>query len=147
MKQVYRIDVTRRLVKLCWSKFPSFVLLKKVIEDAVADPSVPDWNELSFGRATCRGECSLEGIPARRPLFSPLLAEQIGPYSWAVVAHNPRDFGKSRMLEWMSGGNKVTIRAFKSVGDAEEWLRNPVRCDPAVFFPPRSASLTYPEVA
>jgi hypothetical protein len=77
--------------------------------------------------------------------FLLLLAEQIGPHSWAVVSHNATDFGKARMLESMSDGTKVTIRAFKSAGDAEEWLRNPVRYDPTVFFPARSASLMYPE--
>ncbi|GAC1421378.1 MAG: hypothetical protein NVSMB53_19930 [Gemmatimonadaceae bacterium] len=79
--------------------------------------------------------------------FLLLLAEQIGPISWGIVSHNPTDFGKSRILESTSDGTKVTIRAFKSVGDAEEWPRNPFRYDPTVFFPPRSASLMYSELA
>src|SRR6266852_609419 len=54
--------------------------------------------------------------------FLHVLAEQIGPHSWASVCHNESDFGKARVLEAKSDGTKVTIRAFRSAGDAEEWL-------------------------
>ena len=56
-----------------------------------------------------------------------VLAERIGPHSWAIVAHSEADFGKARMLEARSDSIKVTVRAFKFSRDAEEWLRNPVR--------------------
>ena len=73
------------------------------------------------------------------------LAESVGPHSWALVGHNPADFGKARMLESLSDGTKVTIRAFKSAGDAEEWLRNPVRYESQlVLFPSRIPSLMGP---
>jgi hypothetical protein len=147
MKQVYQIDVARRLVKLCWSEFPSMALLKKVVEEAVADPEFrPGMNFLwdrKPGQANPANAEFIRGIL----YFVQALAERIGPHSWAVVAHNMTDFGKSRMLESMSDGTKVTIRAFKSAGDAEEWLRNPVRYDPSVFFPARNPSLMYQEPA
>jgi hypothetical protein len=48
----------------------------------------------------------------------------------------------------MTDQGKVTIRAFRSRGDAEEWLRNPVRYDPQiVHFPARSTSLMNPGLA
>ena len=52
------------------------------------------------------------------------------------------------MLETMSDQTKITIRAFQSCGDAEEWLRNPVRYEPiVVHFPARSPSLMHPGLA
>ena len=62
-----------------------------------------------------------------------------------MVGHHEADFGKGRMMEAMSDGTKVTIRAFKSAGDAEEWLRNPIRYEPPVVnFPERHHSLMGP---
>src|SRR5207253_11354254 len=75
-----------------------------------------------------------------------VMAEDIGPQEWAIVTHNPADYGKGRMLEAMSDQGKVTIRAFPSRGDAEEWLRNPVRYDAQiVHFPARNPTLMHPE--
>jgi len=147
MNQVYRIDVARRLVKLCWSEFSSFALLKKVIEDAVADPEFRPGMNFLWDRNPGQAHPASREFLRDVLYFLLLLAEQIGPHSWAVVAHNATDFGKSHMLESMSDGTKVTIRAFKSSGDAEEWLRNPVRYDSTVIFPARSAPLMYPELA
>jgi hypothetical protein len=147
MNQVYRIDVARRLVKLCWSEFPSFALLKKVIEEAMADPEFRPGMNFLWDRNPGQANAASKEFLRDVLYFLLLLAEQIGPHSWAVVAHNATDFGKARMLESMSDGTKVTIRAFKSAGDAEEWLRNPVRYDPTVFFPARSPLLMYPELA
>ena len=96
-----------------------------------------------------RGRPWLAGHRIRRALSNMVpLAEEIGPHAWAIVTHNPADYGKARMLEAMTDQGKVTIRAFHSRGDAEEWLRNPVRYDPEiVHFPARSPSLMYPGFA
>ena len=77
-----------------------------------------------------------------------VMAEEIGPHAWAIVAHTPADYGKGRMLEAMTDEGKVTIRAFQSRGDAEEWLRNPVRYDlQTVHFPARNSSSLHPGFA
>jgi hypothetical protein len=147
MKQVYQIDVTRALVKLCWSEFPSLPLLKKVVEAAVADSEFRPGMNFLWDRNPGRANPATAEFLREILYFLQALAERIGAHAWGVVAHNPTDFGKSRMLESMSDGTKVTIRAFKSAGDAEEWLRNPVRYDPSVFFPARHLSLMYEEPA
>ena len=52
------------------------------------------------------------------------------------------------MLETLSEQTKVTIRAFQSRGDAEEWLRNPVRYEPiVVHFPARNPTQFHPGLA
>lgn len=53
----------------------------------------------------------------------------------------------ARMLEAMSDSTDVIVRAFHSSGDAEEWLRNPVRYDAVMHFPPRNPSLMFPGFA
>jgi hypothetical protein len=52
------------------------------------------------------------------------------------------------VIESMTDQSKVTIRAFESRGDAEEWLRNPVHYDEriVVHFPARAQSLIHPEL-
>jgi hypothetical protein len=43
------------------------------------------------------------------------------------------------VLEAMSDGTNVTIRAFRSCEAAEEWLRNPIRYGPHIVeFPARN---------
>ncbi len=60
---------------------------------------------------------------------------------------NPASGEYLRDLEAKSDGTKVTIRAFRSAGDAEEWLRNPVPYEPfVVHLPARGASSMYPEL-
>jgi hypothetical protein len=147
MKQVYQIDVARKVVKLCWSEFPSMALLKKVVEEAVADPEFRPGMNFLWDRIPGEANPATAEFLRETLYFLQALAEQIGPHSWGIVAHNMADFGKSRMLESMSDGTKITIRAFKSAGDAEEWLRNPVRYDSSIFFPARNPSLMYPEPA
>jgi hypothetical protein len=145
MHPVQRIDVARNLVTLYWREFPSLAQLKEVIEQVVADPDFRPgmsflWDRKPGAVNTASREYLREALH-----FLQALAERIGPHSWAIVAHHESDFGKARMLEAMSDATKVTIRAFESAGDAEEWLRNPVRYEPiVVHFPARSSSLMNP---
>jgi hypothetical protein len=147
MHSVYRIDASRRLVTLYWNEFPSIEQLKEVVLAAVADSEFkPEMNFLWDRRPGLANPASGEYL--RDALhFLQVLAEQIGPHSWAIVGHNEADFGKARVLEAKSDGTKVAIRAFRSAGDAEEWLRNPVPYEAfAVHFPARSASSMYPDL-
>ena len=145
MHKVYRIDVARRLITLSWNEFPSFAQLKEVIDGAVADSEFsPGMNFLWDRKPGLANPASTEYL--REMLyFLQMLADRVGPHSWAIVGHNPADFGKARVLEAISDGTEVTIRAFKSAGDAEEWLRNPIRYESQlVLFPSRIPSLMGP---
>lgn len=147
MHSVYRIDVSRRLVTLYWNEFPSIEQLKEVVLAAVADPEFkPGMNFLWDRKPGLANPAS--GVYLRDALyFLQILAEHTGPHSWAIVGHNEADFGKARVLEAKSDGTRVTIRAFRSAGDAEEWLRNPVPYEPlVVHFPARGASSMHPEL-
>ena len=138
MNPVYRIDVARKLVALYWNEFPTMAHLREVIEDAIADP---EFHPADANTATI--DYLREAV-----YYLQVMAEEIGPHAWAVVTHNPADYGKGRMLEAMTDQGKVIIRAFQSRGDAEEWLRNPVRYEPhVVHFPARSPSLMHPGFA
>ncbi|HJQ54466.1 MAG TPA: hypothetical protein VJ825_11560 [Gemmatimonadaceae bacterium] len=148
MSPVYRIDGERNLVSLYWKDFPSMPQLRDVVEDAIANPEFRRGMNFLWDRRP--GDSSSATVDYLREAlyYLRLLAERIGPHAWAIVAHNPPDFGKARMLETMSDQTQVTIRAFQSCGDAEEWLRNPVRYEPiVVHFPARSPSLMHPGLA
>lgn len=147
MHSVYRIDGARRFVTLYWSEFPSIGQLKDSVLEAVADSKFrPGMNFLWDRKPGLANPASGEYL--RDALyFLEVLAERIGAHSWAIVGHNEADFGTARVLEAKSDGTKVTIRAFRSAGDAEEWLRNPVPYEPfVVHFPARSGSSMYPEL-
>jgi hypothetical protein len=139
MKPVYRIDVARKLVTLCWTEFPCFAELKEAVDEAVADPRFePGMNSLWDHEPHRSNTASIQYL--RRTLhYLQLLAEGIGPHSWAIVGHTAAEFGRGRVLEAMSDGTNVTIRAFRSVEEAEGWLRNPIRYDShRVEFPARN---------
>ncbi len=145
MDNVYTIDHARSLVTLCWNVLPSVERLKEVIDEAVADSEFkPGMNFLWDRQPAPASPASVDYL--RDALYYlKNLAERIGPHSWALIAHNAADFGKARMLESLSDGTKVTIRAFKCVSEAEEWLRNPVPFETAiVHFPPRTIPLQGP---
>jgi hypothetical protein len=147
MHAVYRIDVSRRLVVLYWGEFPTIGELKEVVLKVVADSEFRSGMNFLWDRKP--GLTNSASATYLRDAFSflQILAEQIGPHSWGIVGHNEADFGKARVLEAMSDGTEVTIRAFRSAGDAEEWLRNPVPYGTfVVHFPARSASSMYPEL-
>ena len=147
MHPVQRIDVARNCVTLYWSEFPPLAKFKEVVEHAIAEPEFrPGMNFLWDRRPGAKNTATREYL--REALyFLQALAERVGPHSWAIVAHHDSDFGKARMLEAMSDGTKVNIRAFESAGDAEEWLRNPVRYEPiTIHFPARTTPRTNPEL-
>jgi hypothetical protein len=148
MNPVYRIDAARNLVSLYWNEFPTMAQLREVVEDAIADPEFTrGMNFLWDRRPGAANTADVEYI-RDATYYVQVLAEEVGPHAWAIVAHNAADFGKARMLETMCDQGKVIIRAFQSRGDAEEWLRNPVRFEPiVVHFPARSPSLLHPELA
>ena len=101
--------------------------LRDVVREAVADPEFrPGMNFLWDRNPGQESPASTEYL-GDALYYLQVLAERIGPHSWAIVAHCEADFGKGRMLEARSDSIKVTVRAFKSSRDAEEWLRNPVR--------------------
>jgi hypothetical protein len=145
MHPVYRIDNERKLVSLYWSDFPTMSELRQVVADVVADPEFrPGMNFLWDRKPGLPNPADVEYI-RDAAYYLQLFAEQVGPHAWAIVAHNAADFGKARMLETMSDQSKVTIRAFQSRGDAEEWLRNPVPFEPIVIhFPARTQSMMRP---
>jgi len=148
MHPVYRIDVARKLVTLYWDEFPTMARLREVVEDAIANPEFHPgmnflWDRKPGNPNTANVEYLREAV-----YYLQVMAEEIGPHAWAIVAHTPADYGKGRMLEAMTDEGKVTIRAFQSRGDAEEWLRNPVRYDlQTVHFPARNSSSLHPGFA
>jgi len=148
MHPVHRIDVARRVVSLYWSEFPSLAQLEEAVQQAVADPDFKPGMSFLWDRKPGEVNTATREYLREALHFLDGLAERIGPHSWAIVAHHESDFGKARMLEAMSDSTKVTIRAFQSAGDAEEWLRNPVRYEPlVVHFPARNSSLMNPGLA
>jgi hypothetical protein len=119
--------------------------LREVVEEAVADPAFRPGMSFLWDRKPGEPNTATAGYLREAVYYLQVKAEEIGAHAWAIVAHTPVDFGKARMLEAMSDQSKVTIRAFQSRGDAEEWLRNPVRYEPiVVHFPARSPSLMHP---
>jgi hypothetical protein len=145
MHPVFRIDVARTLVTLYWNEFPTMAQLREVVEEAISDPEFHPGMNFLWDRKP--GESNSADVDYLREAvyYLQVMAEEIGPHAWAIVTHSPADYGKARMLEAMTDQGKVTIRAFQSRGDAEEWLRNPVRYEPQiVHFPARNSSLMYP---
>ncbi len=148
MHPVYRIDVARKLVTLYWQEFPTMAHLREVVEEAIADPEFHPGMNFLWDRKPGEPNTATPEYLRDAVYYLQVLAEEIGPHAWAIVAHTPGDFGKARMLESMSDQVKVTIRAFQSRGDAEEWLRNPVRYEPiVVHFPARNPSSIHPGLA
>jgi hypothetical protein len=127
MQPVYRIDVKRKLVILLWKVFPTFAELREVVDEAVEDPQFePGMNFLWDHDPDGTNTASIQYL--RRTLhYLQLLAEGIGHHCWAIVGHTAAEFGRGRVLEAMSDGTNVTIRAFRNCEDAEAWLRNPIR--------------------
>ena len=148
MDPVYRIDVERNFVSLYWEEFPTLAHLREVVESAIADPEFHQgMNFLWDRRPGTSNDATVEYL-RECVYFLQVLAEDIGKHAWAIVTHNAADFGKARMLEAMTDQGKVTVRAFQSAGDAEEWLRHPVRYEPEiVHFPARNPSLLHPRFA
>ncbi|MFL5489574.1 MAG: hypothetical protein ACJ8AJ_13930 [Gemmatimonadaceae bacterium] len=145
---MYRIDLARNLVTFNWNDFPSMARLREVVEDAITDPEFRQGMNFLWDRNPSTPNPATKEYITEALYYMQVLAEQIGPHAWAIVAHNESDFGKARMLETMSDRSKVVIRAFQSRGDAEEWLRNPIRYEPiVVHFPARNAYGIYPEPA
>ena len=141
MHPVYRIDIARRIVVLYWSEFPSMAQLRETVEEAVTDPEFRPGMNFLWDRKPGEANKATTEYMRTALYYLQVLAEQVGPHSWAIVAHSEVDFGKARMVESLSDGTKVTVRAFRSAGDAEEWLRNPVRFEPmTIYFPARSSS-------
>ena len=148
MSPVYQIDTERQLVSLCWYDFPTLTQLREVVEEAIADPQFHRGMNFIWDRRPDITNNADVRYLRDAVYYLQLLAEQVGPHAWAIVAHNASDFGKARMLESMSDQGKVTIRAFHSRGDAEEWLRNPVRFEPIVIhFPARTPTQMHPRLA
>jgi hypothetical protein len=149
MHPVYRIDVARKLVTFDWNEFPTMAQLREVVEEAVVDPEFHPGMNFLWDRKPGEPNSATAEYLRDAVYYLQVLADQIGPHAWAIVAHNASDFGKARMIESMTDQGKVTIRAFESRGDAEEWLRNPVRYDEriVVHFPARSPSLIHPGLA
>jgi hypothetical protein len=145
MHPVYRIDVARGLVILYWTEFPSGPRMRGVVEEAVADSEFrPGMNFFWDRKPGAANPASVQFLREMLYFFQ-MLAERVGPHSWAIVCHNQADFGRARMLESMSDCTKVTIRAFNSSGHAEEWLRNPVRYEPDIGqFPTSTPALRPP---
>lgn len=148
MDPVYRIDVERNFVLLYWEEFPTLARLREVVENAIADPEFnAGMNFLWDRRPGTPNDATVEYI-REAVYFLELLAGQVGSHAWAIVTHNAADFGKARMIEAMTDHSKVIVRAFQSRGDAEEWLRHPVRFEPEiVHFPARSPSTWHPRFA
>lgn len=145
MKKVYCIDAPHSLVTLCWEELPSIEQLKETINAAVSDYEFKPGMNFLWDRQPAPSSPATVDYLRDALYYLKDLAERIGAHSWALVAHNSADFGKARMLEALSDGTKVTIRAFKSSGDAEEWLRNPVPYETnIVHFPPRTISMQGP---
>jgi hypothetical protein len=148
MHPVYQIDTERKLVCLYWYEFPTMARLREVVEDAIADPAFHPGMNFIWDRRPDHANPADSQYLRDAVYYLQMLAEKVGPHAWAIVAHNASDFGKARMLESMSDQGKVTIRAFQSRGDAEEWLRNPVRFEPiVVHFPARTPSRFHPRLA
>ena len=146
MHSVYRIDVAHNLVTLDWDEFPSMARLREVVEEAITDPEFKQGMNFLWDRKQDIPNPATKEYITEALYYLQVLAEQVGPHSWAIVAHNEADFGKARMLETMSDRSKVVIRAFREKADAEEWLLNPVRYDPiTVHFPARNTVGTGPD--
>ena len=148
MDPIYTIDVSRRVVSLYWDDFPTLAQLREVVEQAVADSEFEAgmnfiWDRKPGTPNTANVEYLREAV-----YYLQMLADRVGNHAWAIVTHNSSDFGKARMIEAMTDQGKVTVRAFQSRGDAEEWLRHPVRFEPEiVHFPARSQSALHPRFA
>lgn len=147
MQPVYRIDAAHKLVRMYWDDFPSVTQLKEAVLDIIHDAEFePGMSFLWDRKPGLPNPATIEYL-REAVYFLEILAGRVGHHAWAIVAHSPGDFGKARMLEAMSDRTDVIVRAFQSSGDAEEWLRNPVRYDAVVHFPARNASLLSPGFA
>lgn len=148
MHPVYRIDVARKLVTLYWDEFPTMARVREVVEEAIADTEFHPGMNFLWDREPGNPNTATIDYLREAAYYLQVMAEDIGPHAWAIVAHNPADYGKGRMLEAMMDQGKVIVRAFQSSGDAEEWLRNPVRYNAQiVHFPARSPTQLHPRMA
>ena len=148
MDPVYTIDAGRRFVSLYWDEFPTLAQLREVVEQAVADSEFAAGMNFIWDRKPGTPNTANVDYLREAVYYLQVLADKIGNHAWAIVTHNASDFGKARMIEAMTDQGKVTVRAFQSRGDAEEWLRHPVRFEPEiVHFPARSQSAMHPRFA
>lgn len=148
MDPVYSIDVGRRFVSLYWDEFPTLEQLREVVENAVADPEFkPGMNFLWDRRPGTPNTATVEYL-RDAVYYLQILGEQVGNHAWAIVTHTAADFGKARMIEAMTDRGQVTVRAFQSRDEAEEWLRHPVRFEPEIIhFPARNPLIIHPRFA
>jgi hypothetical protein len=145
MSSEYRIDTARKVVSFYWNEPPSLARVREVVEEAIADPEFHPGMNFLWDRKPGRPSDADIDYLREAVFFLHVMAEDIGPHAWAIVTHTPSDYGKARMMEAMTDQGKVIVRAFQSRGDAEEWLRNPVRYEPQiVHFPARSPSMMHP---
>jgi hypothetical protein len=148
MDPVYTIDVSRKFVSLYWDEFPTLAQLREVVEQAVADSEFEAGMNFIWDRKPGTPNNANADYLREAVYYLQSLADRIGSHAWAIVTHNASDFGKARMIEAMTDQGKVTVRAFQSRGDAEEWLRHPVRFEPEiVHFPARAQSAMHPRFA
>ena len=148
MDPVYSIDVGRRFVSLYWNEFPTLAQLREVVENAAADPEFKAGMNFLWDRRPGTPNTATIEFLRDCVYYLQILADQVGSHAWAIVTHNASDFGKARMIEAMTDQGKVTVRAFQSRDDAEEWLRRPVRFEPEiVHFPARNPLIIHPRFA
>lgn len=148
MDPVYTIDVCHRVVLLYWDDFPTLAQLREVVERAVADSEFEAGMNFIWDRKPGTPNTATVEYLRDAVYYLQILGDQIGSHAWAIVTHNASDFGKARVIEALTDQGKVTVRAFQSRGDAEEWLRHPVRFEPEiVHFPARSQSALHPRFA
>jgi hypothetical protein len=148
MDPVYTIDADRKFVSLYWDEFPTLTQLREVVECAVANSEFEAGMNFIWDRKPGTPNNANVEYLREAVYYLQLLADRVGNHAWALVTHNASDFGKARMIEAMTDQGKVTVRAFQSRGDAEEWLRHPVRFEPEiVHFPARSESAMHPRFA
>jgi len=148
MDPVYHIDIERGFVSLYWDEFPTLAQLREVVENAIADPEYHQGMNFLWDRKPGTPNNASAEYLREAVYYLQVLADEVGKHAWAIVTHTASDFGKARMLEAMTDQGKVIVRAFQSRGDAEEWLRHPVRYEPEiVHFPARTPSLLHPRLA
>jgi len=107
MHPVYRIDVARKLVTLYWEEFPTMARVREVVEEAIADPEFHPGMNFLWDRKPADANTATIDYLREAVYYLQVMAEEIGPHAWAVVTHNPADYGKGRI----PGLRKLEIRS------------------------------------
>jgi hypothetical protein len=121
MPYEHQIDPAARRVTIRAHGPSSFEEARRATEALIADPAYDPAFEILFDGRELEYLASYQDALQFRDLFALLRASLRGPI--ALVVQGTARYGMSRMISTMADLVGVRMEAFRSIPDAEAWLR------------------------